>query len=524
MQLNDLLISVPANTLRKLVKAVSGSVYGTVGKIARFELTEKVKQEAIEQGLYHFVKDDETADLIIKSQYLKPSDAFTSYGRKCSFMFCGGPTIDNYSKNLTDDNAILNKNMWEKQINPYINPTGVATAIKITPREEDLANYKFRGLQDGVFMYEGYCILPPNSVEKVKMVPDLVRNKSGEPIKDNNGNLQLAFREAIPEELSDDGKRYNAKPDYLRYIKEKSIEYGYLHKDGREKSRIVTKALVVFSELGRMEIDESKQSIMQNGKDIAKSVLARIQAFFDRKPAISKSAEENLNDFSFRKKNPYRDKEFALAVADFQAKEGLSQLNLDTVLTEFTKSKEGEFFNKKHHQIESEITRTGIHGKSHANRTALLAMIIARNEKIIEDDSDNRIKDILLTAAMYHDIGRVLDSGPHAARGARKIAKMNLRYSNGKPYSNEDKKMVMALVEAHDGKPNKIDEMIKKYEIKDENNISLLKKLNSVVRDADALDRVRIDTNTAFRYKVNLNPRFLSNTTSKRLINCAYQL
>ena len=146
-------------------------------------------------------------------------------------------------------------------------------------------------------------------------------------------------------------------------------------------------------------------------------------------------------------------------------------------------------------------------------------MMIARNEGILENDQDNRIKDILSTVAMYHDIGRVLDSGPHAGRGARKIAKMDLRYSDGKPYSEEDKKMVMAL-----GKPDKIDKMIKKYKIQSPEDISLLTRLNSVVRDADALDRVRIDQNGIFNYKVNLNPNYLVNNTSKMLINAAYQL
>lgn len=150
-------------------------------------------------------------------------------------------------------------------------------------------------------------------------------------------------------------------------------------------------------------------------------------------------------------------------------------------------------------------------------------MMIARNEGILDQDNDNRIKEILSTAAMYHDIGRVLDNGPHAARGARKIKKMDLKYSDGKPYSEEDKKIVMALVESHEGKPDKINKMIKKYGIKEE-DIDLVTSLNSVVRDADALDRVRIDSNRTFSYKVDLNPKFLVNDTSKRLINSAYQL
>ena len=66
--------------------------------------------------------------------------------------------------------------------------------------------------------------------------------------------------------------------------------------------------------------------------------------------------------------------------------------------------------------------------------------------------------------------------------------------------------------------------MIKIYKIQFPEDISLLTRLNSVVRDADALDRVRIDQNGIFNYKVNLNPNYLVNNTSKMLINAAYQL
>lgn len=354
MQLNDLLVQVPESILSKIAESITGtaekvvgSLYGTFGKIPRFELTEKVKEQATKEGLYHFVKDDETADIIMQSEHIRPSDEITSYGKKCVFMFCGGPTVDNYIKNMTDDNAILKNNMWEKQVNPYITPNRVATALKITPRMKDLANYKFRGLQDGAFMYEGYCILPPDTVQKVKMVPDLVRDSDGEPIIDENGEYQMAFREASPEELSQDGKTYNAKADYLEYIKSKAIEYGYFDKDGNPRSGVITKA-VVLGDLGRMELDESRKNIAKNGLDITNSILDRIKGIFNRSPAVEKSAEESLQDFSFRDKNPYRDKNFALTVAEFQAKDGLSQLDLEDVLSDFTASKDGEFFEKKY--------------------------------------------------------------------------------------------------------------------------------------------------------------------------------
>lgn len=450
----------------------------------------------------------------------------TSYGRKSVFMFCGAPSADNYAKNLSDGSLLTSNALWEKQVNPYVSPTMVATALRFMPKTKDLANYKFRGLQDGAFIYEGYCILPPDAVEKVKMVPDLVRDANGTPIKDDNGEFQVSFREALPEELSEDKKTYMAKPDYLAFMKEKAIEYGYLKQDGSEKAKNVTRVKSVLDPM-RMEWDVSKENITRNLPDMASSwvekLKSRISGMFSGREGIETSAEEVLKGFSFKGKNPYRNKNFSLAIADFQQKEGIVQADLGDVLPEFTRSEEGEFFSKKYSQIEGNITRMGIHGKGHSDRVAILAMMIAKNEGMLENDNDNRIKDILSTAAMYHDIGRLLDAGPHALSGAIRIALTKLKFSDGKPYSREDKKMVMALVESHEGKPEKIDKLIKRYKL-DPADAEIARSLSSAIRDADALDRARLDLNTPIRYSVNLKPKYLVNDTSKGLINAAYQL
>ena len=70
------------------------------------------------------------------------------------------------------------------------NIVGVATAIKFTPNMEDLKNYTCRALTDEAMMYEGYCILPENAVQKIKMAPDLVRDEAGNPIKNENGQFE----------------------------------------------------------------------------------------------------------------------------------------------------------------------------------------------------------------------------------------------------------------------------------------------------------------------------------------------
>ncbi len=530
MRIEDMLVSMSDVVLNKFLKSIGtasvnalvGGVAGLAAKIPRLELTEKIKQQAVQEGLYHFVRDEGVADAIIESQHLRPSSHSTSFGRKTVFMFCGAPTPDNYAKNLTDSNALLKNNLWEGQYNPYINPTGVATAIRFTPSMDDLKNYTCRALTDGVMMYEGYCILPEHAVEKVKMVPDLVRDEGGTPVKNENGTYEVRFRQASPEELSEDGKTYNAKSDYLEFMKQKAIEYGYMNKKGEPIFKLGVKTVAAFDSF-RMEKDEAAINFSQNWREVGANFLESLKRRFSFKNTIGKSPEETLADFSFRGKNPYRDPKFAMTVARFQSEQGLSQLDLKEVLSDFNLSKDGEFFQKKFGQIGDDITKKGIHGKEHSNRVALTAMLIARNEGIFENDTDNRIKEILSAAAMYHDAGRILDNGPHARNSARKISKMDLTYIDGTPFPEEDKKMVMALAEAHEGKPDKIEKMIKRYKIQDPANIEMLRRLNSIVRDADALDRVRIDTKFP-NYKVNLNPKYLVNNTSKRLINAAYQL
>ena len=99
---------------------------------------------------------------------------------------------------------------------------------------EDLNNYKYRGLTDNVYMYEGYCVLPHDAVQKVKMVPDLVRDENGKPIKNQKGEYTVEFREAREDELLPGKKNYMPREDYLQFMEEKAIQYGYI-KNGERK-------------------------------------------------------------------------------------------------------------------------------------------------------------------------------------------------------------------------------------------------------------------------------------------------
>lgn len=496
MKIEDMLLFIP----RKM--------YSFVAKMGRFELNDALKEEITQQGLYHFTASEETADQIIKTEYLKPSNFRVSYGKPCAFMYCGIPDMDNYAKNVS---------VLDLSKNPYINPTMVANAIKFSPKKEDLKNYEIRALVDNAVMCEGHCILPHQQVKKVKMVWDLVRDENGNAVRDENGECSVKFREATPEDkISLDGKTYEAREDYLEFMRKKAQEFGY-NPDAPKSRRFQNMAANILDK-GRMDFAILRATIEKNRKN----------GFF-KKRTKTKSAnkiplnvEEALQSFSLKRKNPYYDEKFATFVAKAQTEE-MTQLDLSDVLPEFTKSKAGEFFFWKYCDLTGVITKKGIHGKDHSERVGLMAMMIAEKEGVFANDSNDRIKDILATAAMYHDLGRVLDVGPHAKNSVRKLKMMNLRHLNGKPYTLDDKKLVFALVDAHEGSPDKIKEMFELYGITSEKDKSLALKLSSIVRDADALDRVRTDINFG-TYKTDLKPKYLVNKTSKQFMILSYQL
>ena len=496
-------------------------IVSTILKTIRTDIDKVGKEQILKNGLYHITTDEETAQLILDSGYLKPSTGIlkniNSYGTAVACMFNGTPTIENYIKNLETTKA---------SNNPLITPNMVLNGIKISPTEmSELVNYKARSLADDVIIYEGYCVLPKEKVQTVKLVPDLNRDAvTNEPIVNpKTGEYEIIFREAQEEELSQDKKTYEAKEDYLKYVETVKKKIGYL-----EGNHLPSKAINAFITLmyqGRIEGDMTKKY----SKNIFKHIKNAIKRW--KTPKLDMSTDEKIyteiREFNNKKKNPYRDRKFGLAVADFQ-KQGLEQLELKDELEKITTGEIGKFFRRKNQQIDkTNIIQRGIHGIHHNDRVAMLSMMIARNEGILEDDTDHRTKDILLMAAYEHDIGRkvgkmTFNIGPHAKRSARKLRKIDVKYLNGQPYTEQDKNILRAVVEAHEGKDEAMDQICKKYHISEE-NLKYAKKLMTILKDADALDRVRLDYNTGIVI-TDLNPKYLRTNTAKRLLKASYQL
>lgn len=353
---------------------LSGSAISTLLKAARTEIDEQGKKEIIKNGLYHITKDEETANKIIESQHLRPAQGImkniNSYGTACVCLFNGAPSVENYIKNL----------VYGQNKNPYVNPTIVENAIKISPtKKEELANYKVRSLADDVIIYEGYCVLPQEEIEKVYLVPDLVRDvETGEPIiNKETGRYDIQFREATELELSQDKKSYKAQEDYLQFIAQERERLGYLKQNNFITNSI--NSLRTILHIGKIEGEMAKEKTKMNLPQIIKRKIQQLKT-----PKLDMGTDEKIhntiNEFNTKDKNPYRDKKFGQAVAEFQT-QGLQQLELKEELENLTTSDTGKFFREKFKQINKEqIIEKGIHGINHNNRVAILSMIIAEKE------------------------------------------------------------------------------------------------------------------------------------------------
>jgi len=421
--------------------------------------------------------------------------------------FCGKPDLDSYFINVIQTDV---------KKNPYAYPDRVSTAVMITPpNKESLNRYKYRSMSDEAVMCEGYCVLPKDCARKVKLVLDLARDENGTPLKNEKGENYIVFREADKYEIIPGTDTYAAQDDYLKFMREQAIKKGYV-----KGQNIVSDAVnATVSSVHQLAAEGRKAT---NDRFRLPNIIKMFKERFKRK-SLDESSESLIKGFNFGKKNPYRDKKFSQKIASIQAKDGIMQDSLEEAIDGFKGTEEADYFLKKFPKTISNITRGGIHGKDHATRVALLASIIANREGVFKGEDSKKMQDILITAATLHDIGRILDVGPHAKRGANIIKDMYLTYPDGTEYSKADKALVMALVESHEGKPDKIYKSIQKYEILDKNYVNFALKLNNILRDADALDRVRLD-NTLGRYNANLNPDYLTTRSGKALINTAYGL
>lgn len=125
------------------------------------------------------------------------------------------------------------------------------------------------------------------------------------------------------------------------------------------------------------------------------------------------------------------------------------------------------------------IINSDIHGLGHVYRTSLYVLVIASIEKISVSDFK-----LLLESILYHDIGRIndIDDDEHGFNAVKKLSFLKDKYRE------EEYNLICFMIASHCLDDSVADKIIDIYHIKE---VDKAKKLLFILKDADALDRVR---------------------------------
>lgn len=149
-----------------------------------------------------------------------------------------------------------------------------------------------------------------------------------------------------------------------------------------------------------------------------------------------------------------------------------------------------------------------VHGIEHTSRVTLLATILTTLDEI-----DPHTKNLILTSARLHDIGRIDDreTKEHGLFGSNKISNDNLLAG----FSKNDQELIKFVVEQHSLSREENQKAIDALPFRKRKQYTTV--LN-YLKDADALDRVRIANKNA-----QLDPRRLRTETAQKLVNFSYE-
>ena len=149
------------------------------------------------------------------------------------------------------------------------------------------------------------------------------------------------------------------------------------------------------------------------------------------------------------------------------------------------------------------------HNIDHVERVLLYSMYMGNEMKL---DSD--LMDVLIEASKFHDSGRInlATDTNHALNSANKV----FESLEGK-YSTDELNKIATVIEYHEAADSKeaFDAIFNKYNL-DRDEYDDIYNIATILKDADALDRVR--------FPGNLDSKYLRNDMAKDLIKSSYQL
>ena len=146
------------------------------------------------------------------------------------------------------------------------------------------------------------------------------------------------------------------------------------------------------------------------------------------------------------------------------------------------------------------------HGINHNERTALFTFYLANKEGLSDEDLK-----LALYAAFYHDTGRMHDflDDYHGFRSAEMLDRLEL------DVTDEELDILKTVITCHSLDDSRYQSVVNKNNVYDKKRCD---KLFKILKDSDALDRVRLDGNPI------VIPEMLRCGCSKNLILASYQL
>lgn len=167
--------------------------------------------------------------------------------------------------------------------------------------------------------------------------------------------------------------------------------------------------------------------------------------------------------------------------------ENQNQYSLEMILNRLIKNNKINELQKEINTIKEEFLYTSfIHGINHNERVLFWTYFLS-----LHCDLDKASMRIVLDGAKYHDIARVNDLPDihHGEKATEELSKI----VDDKIYQNENNiKLLKGIVELHSLPDKKAEYVMEKYKIENKN---LFYTLFSILKDADALDRIRLTYN-----------------------------
>lgn len=192
------------------------------------------------------------------------------------------------------------------------------------------------------------------------------------------------------------------------------------------------------------------------------------------------------------------------------------QISLDDAVYEIK-----EYFKKNKWELNSVFNfnsafYNNLNKQSHCERVMFYCLFIAVREKLSVNDFM-----VLVDGAKLHDIGRNMPDTDllHGQKSAGLIKFYNLvNYNDVKDYN-----ALLAIVDAHSAYDKNIEGVLNKYDI-ELGEYDRVKQLCHILKDAEALDKVRFFNESAINTERMIKSNLLKTKTAKSMVSLAFEL